>query len=186
MSKKIDEAIKFAVDAHSGQRRKLSGEPYVLHPLEVAAIVGHMTTDEDVICAALLHDVVEDAGLTLIKIQALFGERVAELVASETENKRPEMSAEDSWQIRKEESIAALRESKDIGVKMVWLGDKLSNARSVFREWKRRGDLVWQGFHQKDKSKHEWYYRSVAEAVEPYLGETAAYMEFTAILDMIF
>ena len=59
----VSEAIAFAVKAHDGMRRKKSDVPYVLHPMEAAVIVGTMTADQDVIAAAVLHDVAEDADI---------------------------------------------------------------------------------------------------------------------------
>ena len=85
---KLDHAIKFATDAHAGQKRKMTNTPYILHPLEAAAIVASITTDEDVICAAVLHDTVEDTDVKAETIRSEFGDRVAELVSAETENKR--------------------------------------------------------------------------------------------------
>ncbi len=73
---------------HEGQLIK-DGGVYILHPLEVAAIVGTMTNDLEILSAAVLHDTVEDTPVTAQDILDNFGERVAELVAHETENKRP-------------------------------------------------------------------------------------------------
>ena len=70
---KLNEAIKFASDKHDGQIRKLTNLPYIFHPFEVAQIVATMTNDEDVICAALLHDTVEDTKTTLDEIADKFG-----------------------------------------------------------------------------------------------------------------
>ena len=77
---KIDRAYHFAADYHRDQRRR-SGEPYINHPVEVALILcKDLHMDEDTICAALLHDTVEDTPATLSQISSLFGETVAELV----------------------------------------------------------------------------------------------------------
>ena len=84
----FEEAVMFAVQAHSGMRRKKEEIPYILHPLEVATITSSMTTDERVLAAAVLHDTVEDTPVTIEEITEKFGKRVAELVSSETENKR--------------------------------------------------------------------------------------------------
>ena len=83
----IKEAAEFAAKAHEGAVRKGSQIPYITHPLETAVIVSLMTEDEEVIAAALLHDVIEDAGIKKEEIEARFGSRVAELVADETEDK---------------------------------------------------------------------------------------------------
>ena len=69
----VSEAIAFAVKAHDGMRRKKSEAPYILHPMEAAVIVGTMTDDQAMIAAAALHDVVEDAGITIEEISDSIG-----------------------------------------------------------------------------------------------------------------
>ena len=102
MMELVSEAIVFAAKAHDGMRRKKSEVPYILHPMEAAVIVGTMTSDQELIAAAALHDVVEDAGITLAEIEEKFGRRVRDLVASETEDKRETLRPEATWRIRKE------------------------------------------------------------------------------------
>ena len=65
----VSEAIAFAVKAHDGMRRKKSDAPYILHPMEAAVIVGTMTDDQNLIAAAALHDVVEDANISIEEIE---------------------------------------------------------------------------------------------------------------------
>ena len=181
----FDEAAAFAMQAHAGMVRKAGGLPYILHPMEAAVIVASMTDDQELLAAAVLHDVVEDAGITPEQIQEKFGKRVRDLVASETENKREHLPAGDTWQIRKEEAIAELRNSEDLGVKMLFLGDKLSNLRSISRGWKKQGEAFWQQFNQKDPQKHHWYYRSVADATRE-LSVFDAWKEFDGLIDEVF
>lgn len=181
----FDDAVKFAVDAHSGMVRKAGHAPYILHPMEAASIVGTMTHDEEVLAAAVLHDVVEDTSVTKDEIAKIFGNRVAELVASETENKRKEIPASQSWRIRKEESLKELEESKDIAIKMLWLGDKLSNIRSFYRGFLECGDDFWQNFNQKDKNEQSWYYHKVAKLMEE-LKDYPAYNEYIWLLKAVF
>lgn len=84
----IDKAIAFATKAHEGQVRKGTSRPYIVHPLEVGEIISSMTEDEEVIAAAILHDTIEDCeGVTEEILQREFGERVAFLVAQESEDK---------------------------------------------------------------------------------------------------
>ena len=182
----LNEAICFATQAHSGQRRKASGEAYILHPLEVAVIVSRMGGDEDVVIAALLHDVVEDCGVAIETIEERFGPRVRQLVSSETENKRHGESPADTWRIRKEESLAHLAAAGDRDVALLWLADKLSNVRSILRSWEQIGDDVWQAFNQKDKAQHQWYYQSVAAILKPYFEGTVMYTEYIQIISVIF
>ena len=84
---KIEKAAEFARLAHESidQRRKYTNEPYIVHPAKVAQIVSTVTEDEDMICAAWLHDVVEDTPVTLGQIQSEFGEGVAHLVSGLTD-----------------------------------------------------------------------------------------------------
>ena len=181
----VSEAIVFAVKAHDGMRRKKSESPYVLHPLEAAVIVGTMSDDQDLIAAAALHDVVEDAGITMDEIEQRFGKRVRQLVECETENKREELPPEDTWRIRKEETLEILRNAEDPAVLMVWLGDKLANMRAIYRDWKVEGDAMWQRFHQTDPSVQGWYYTTIAELTKK-LEHTAAWVEYKALTDIVF
>lgn len=181
----VSKAITFAVAAHDGMRRKKSNAPYILHPMEAAVIVGTMTEDQHLIAAAALHDVVEDAGVTLDEVEAQFGARVRELVESETENKREELPPTQTWRIRKEESLEVLRQTDDVGVLMVWLGDKLANMRSVYRDFKVEGDAMWQRFHQTDAREQAWYYRSVLHLTSR-LSDTSAWLEYKTLTELVF
>ena len=96
----VSKAIEFSVIAHDGMRRRKSETPYILHPMEVGVIVATMTDKQEVIAAGILHDVVEDAGISMEEIRDIFGSRVMELVASETENKYEELPPEETWRTR--------------------------------------------------------------------------------------
>ena len=181
----VSEAIAFAVKAHDGMRRKKSDAPYSLHPMEAAVIVGTMTDDQNLIAAAALHDVVEDAGVTIEEIEEKFGKRVRELVAAETEDKRADLPPASTWRIRKEESLAELKNSADIGVLMVWLGDKLANMRAIYRDFKAEGNAMWQRFNQTDVSEQAWYYRSIVKLTER-LSNTSAWLEYKTLTELVF
>ena len=181
----VSEAIAFAVRAHDGMRRKKSEAPYILHPMEAAVIVGTMSDDQNPIAAAALHDVVEDAGVTIEEIEEKFGKRVRELVGSETEDKRADLPPSDTWRIRKEESLAVLKNTDDIGVLMVWLGDKLANMRSIYRDWKVEGDAMWQRFNQKNVNEQAWYYSSIVKLTER-LSDTSAWLEYKTLTELVF
>ena len=185
MSKRLDEAIKFATDKHTGQERKREGTPYILHPLEAAAIANDLTKDENVIIAAILHDTVEDTDATIEEVREKFGDRVAELVASETENKREGLPPEETWEIRKKESLDHLKNTDDPAVKILWLADKLSNIRTLYQIYQRIGDRVWDNFHMKDAKKQEWYYRTIVEYLSDF-SDTLAYMEYSQLVNEIF
>ena len=181
----VSEAITFAVKAHDGMRRKKSDSPYILHPMEAAVIVGTMSDDQNLIAAAALHDVVEDAGISADDIEEKFGARVRELVDSETEDKRADLPPSATWRIRKEESLSVLKNTDDIAVLIVWLGDKLANMRSIYRDWKIEGDAMWQRFNQKDVNQQAWYYRSIVNLTER-LSDTSAWLEYKTLTELVF
>lgn len=181
----VSEAIMFAVAAHDGMRRKKSETPYILHPMEAAVIVSTMTDDQNLIAAAALHDVVEDAGITIEEVEAKFGKRVRELVASETEDKRADLPPASTWRIRKEESLNVLKNTDDIAVLIVWIGDKLSNIRAIYRDFKVEGNAMWQRFNQNNVEEQAWYYRSIAKLTER-LSDTSAWLEYKALTELVF
>lgn len=181
----LDKALHFAIEKHGGQLRKTEKVPYILHPVEVAAIVGTLTTDENTIAAAVLHDTVEDAGVTFEELDENFGRRVALLVMTDSEEKRPELPPAQTWRLRKEESLIMLANTKDIAVKMMWLGDKLSNMRSFYRLKRKYGDDLWQHFNQKDISQQAWYYRTIADNLKELSG-TEAYEEYVSLTEKVF
>ena len=180
----LDRAIIFAVKAHSGTERRGKGYPYIVHPLEAVEIVATMTKDQELLAAAALHDTVEDTDVTIEQIRAEFGDRVAELVASESDEMPAGVSEEDSWHSRKQAAIDRLaiagREAK-----MVALGDKLSNMRAIARDYAVQGDDLWNLFHVKDPKEHEWHYRGLAEALKELDG-TIAYQEFLKLINQVF
>ena len=181
----VTKAIIFAANAHDGMRRKKSKSPYILHPMEAAVIVSTMTDDQDVIAAAALHDVVEDAGIKMEEIEENFGARVRALVESETEDKRADRPPMETWKIRKEESLLVLKNTEDLDVLRVWLGDKLANMRSLYREWKTEGDAMWNNFNQKDPKMQAWYYGTIAEYTSR-LSDTSAWIEYKALTEIVF
>lgn len=181
----FEKAICFATEKHSGQVRKLSNAPYILHPLEVAAIVGTMTDDKEVLAAAVLHDTVEDTDTTLEEIRENFGKRVSLLVMTETEEKREDRPAAETWELRKEETLIILQNTKEIGVKMMWMGDKLSNIRSFRREYEKHGDEIWLQLNQKDPAKQGWYYSTIAKYLID-LKDYAAYREYVEHVNFLF
>jgi (p)ppGpp synthase/HD superfamily hydrolase len=90
MSIQILKAIRFALVAHGDQKRKYTNEPYMVHPLEVAMILEKYNLDDEIIIAAILHDVLEDTPVTFDQIRDEFGLDVATLVNQVTDKSTPE------------------------------------------------------------------------------------------------
>lgn len=180
----LDRAIIFAVKAHAGTERRGKGYPYIVHPLEAVEIVATMTADQELLAAAALHDTVEDTDVTVDQIRAEFGERIAALVADESDTFEAGVSEEDSWHARKRAAIDRLaRASHD--AKIVALGDKLSNMRAIARDYAVKGDELWNIFHAKDPKDHEWHYRGLADSLRE-LEDTFAFKEFESLINQVF
>jgi myo-inositol-1(or 4)-monophosphatase len=180
----LDRAIVFAVRAHAGTERRGKGFPYIVHPLEAVEIVATMTSDQELLAAAALHDTVEDTDVTLAQIRAEFGDRVAELVALESDEPHEKNDSVDNWRARKQLALDRLkRASRD--AKIVTLGDKLSNMRAIARDYAEQGDQLWNLFHAKNSKDHEWRYRELAEVLRE-LQDTFAYKEFEQLINNVF
>ena len=185
MDNLFEKAVCFASDVHKGVKRKYRKIPYLVHPLEVAVIASSMTDDEEVMAAAVLHDTVEDTSTTIEQIKEEFGDRVALLVSSETEDKMRNIPPDQTWYIRKKQALEELEKAEDIGIKIIWLSDKLSNMRSLAAIKRECGKDMWNIFNQKEASAHEWYYRSVLKLTEE-LKEHFAYKEYCKIVEFVF
>ncbi|MBQ9382679.1 MAG: HD domain-containing protein [Ruminiclostridium sp.] len=181
----LEEAIIYSTVLHQGRVRKFNNIPYILHPMEVAQILSTLTNDPEIITAGILHDIVEDTDGTLAEIEKRFGKRVAYLVSSESENKYPDEDRETTWKRRKEESLLVLKNSEDIGVKMLWLADKLANIRSLAGIYSEKGEAMWNELNQKDPEMQRWYYQSIAEIVELSLNKTGAFKELIKHINFI-
>ena len=180
----VKKAYAFAKQAHAGQVRKDGVTPYIEHPIQVAQIAASMTCNPVVIAAALLHDVVEDTQFELKDIEAAFGKEVAELVAAQTENKRAERPFEETWQVRKEEALQVIGQAS-LEAKMIALSDKLSNLLSLKQALCEYGEQAWQWFHQPDKEKQAWYYRSMGQCFYE-LQSFAVWQTYNEVLSEIF
>lgn len=180
----LDRAIVFAVHAHAGTERRGKGFPYIVHPMEAVAIVSTMTSDQELLAAAALHDTVEDTDVTVEDLRREFGDRIAALVADESDEFEAGVSEEDSWHARKQAAIDRLaRASHD--AKMVALGDKLSNMRAIARDYAVQGEAFWNLFHVTDRREHEWHYRGLADSLRE-LSDTFAFQEFEQLINQVF
>ena len=180
----LDRAIMFAVKAHAGTERRGKGFPYIVHPMEAVSIVATITSDQEILAAAALHDTVEDTDVTIDQIRSEFGDRVASLVSTETDVVFDDRSEEDSWHDRKQAAIDRLAAvSRD--AKIVAIGDKLSNMRAIARDEFIKGAALWKIFHVHDPKEHEWHYRGLANSLRE-LSDTFAFQEFEWLIDSVF
>ena len=138
---KITKAYEVAKDAHAGQLR-LSGEPYVTHPIAVACILAELGMDNECVEAALLHDVVEDTTVSLEEVKKKFGEDVALLVDGVTKLGKIPLTTKEEQQAENVRKML-LAMAKDIRVVIIKLADRLHNMRTA---------EFWPEQKQRDKS----------------------------------
>ena len=131
--KVVEEAYRFAAEKHEGQKR-LSGEPFIEHPLQTAMILAELQLDASSLAAALLHDTLEDCGLSITDIEAGFGEEIARLVDGTTKLGKVSLSA--AGAITGEVQAENLRKmlvamAEDLRVVFIKLADRLHNMRTL-------------------------------------------------------
>ncbi len=128
--KDIERAYEFADKMHSGQFRK-SGEPYIIHPINVAIILTTISADSDTIKAALLHDVLEDTDCTVEEMEKEFGSEVTKLVQGVTKLSKINFSTENEYLIDYYKKII-VGISEDVRVIIIKLADRLHNMRTLW------------------------------------------------------
>jgi guanosine-3',5'-bis(diphosphate) 3'-pyrophosphohydrolase len=162
----IKKATEYATKAHEGQVRKVRGNPFIEHPLGVAKILQEAGMADEVVAAGLLHDVVEDTPFTLEDIENEFGEKVAKLVASNTEKKLEDDGNKRAWDDRKKDTINAIPE-KTMDELALLLADKLDNLRSLLHDAiviEKQGEKI-EDFFSKSMEDQVWYYTTIKEEV---------------------
>lgn len=181
----LETAVNIANKAHSGQTRKGSEIAYIIHPMEAAAIASSILIqldmyDENIVAAAVLHDTLEDTELTVADLKEYCSQKTVDLVLVQSEDKSK------SWKERKQHTIETLKNStRDIDVLIVHLADKLSNMRSINRDFNIIGDELWDRFNQKEKSEHGWYYKSILENLVG-LEDVEEYKEYKLLTEKVF
>ena len=127
--KLVREAYKFADEAHLGQRRA-SGEPYITHPLAVAGLVADWRLDAQAVMAALMHDAMEDCGITKVELIERFGAPTAELVDGLTKLDKLQFSTREEGQAESFRKML-LAMARDVRVILIKLADRLHNMRTM-------------------------------------------------------
>jgi guanosine-3',5'-bis(diphosphate) 3'-pyrophosphohydrolase len=136
----VAEAYRLAADAHQGQRRKDNGSPYITHPVAVAEVLHDAGFDDEVIAAALLHDVVEDTEMGPDEIADRFCDRVAELVEALSED-----DGIADYEKRKREHREQVEQSGRDAI-AIYIADKLSNLRDMRRIYAEEGEAIASRF----------------------------------------
>lgn len=181
----VRKAYEIAAGFHAEQKR-LSGEPYIMHPLSVAIILARLGMDDASVIAAMLHDTVEDTELTNAEIKKEFGETVAELVDGVTKiGKVPLQTKEEQQAENIRKMLIAM--SRDIRVIIIKLADRLHNMRTLmFKPEQRRRDIALETIEIYAPIAHRLGIRPIKEELEDlsisYL-DPVAYSDIGAALE---
>lgn len=164
---RLERAINKAAYAHRNQMRKGSTLPYIAHPFGVMRIASQATSDEDVLIACLLHDVLEDVPEEYSRQEMLsdFGERVVAIVEGITKN-----GSLPDWQTRQEAYLYHLEHEASEESVIVSCSDKIHNLMAILRDYDEIGDELWKRFNA-GKERQQWWYRSILEVTSKRLPE---------------
>lgn len=173
-TQKINKAIMIASQAHLGQIRKGDGTPFISHPFAVAWIVAQFTDDEDIVCAALLHDVLEDVDKKIYSKENMlndFGEEVVEIVEGVSEDKDASITNVEekaTWKERKKKYLKNLESDTEASL-MVCAADKIHNMQSTLDVYSVQGEKIWEVFNSSKENKL-WFYNEVTKIIERKLN----------------
>ena len=175
----IEKAFLLALEAHPGQLRKDHPLPYIVHPVSVSILLAKYGFSDEVIAAALVHDVAEDTDVSLEQLSAALGKAVVELVAPITHD------ASLSWEDKKRAYIESVRFSSD-EAKAIATADKIANAESLLEAYKQQGQKVWEYFNA-GRDKKIWFEQSMLQMLQETWQHplVEAYASYVARLEQL-
>lgn len=174
----VQDAIRFARKTHAGRFRKGTDRPMIHHALAAADIVLNIRPEESLITAALLHDAVEEGDITLKELSEKFGFRVANIVAAQSDDESL------SWTDRKRKKLKELEKASE-DVKIVTLGDELSNLRDLAADYAEMGDEIWNRISPVGREWLGWYYIGLRRSLLS-LAYLFYYQEFSVLITGLF
>lgn len=189
-SNKILKTIQVAMQEHEGQYRKGTKVPYIVHLLDVSSILMYEEDlDENVICAGILHDTLEDTHYTKEQLLNDFGDEVYRLVLFCTEEGNTVNTSKEeeirTWKIRKEKSLEKLTQGGKEEEMLVFLADKLSNIKSMYEEKLIVGDDIWNKFNASYE-EIKWYYTQILELTQDALSKRRVHQLYSHYVGEVF
>lgn len=163
---RLQQAMQFAAARHGDRTRRITGAAFITHPLAVSLVLTEAgCTDDDVLVAAVLHDLVEDEPVGHDEIVRRFGARVGELVDAMTEPAADEAGAELSWGDRKAHIVELARGTEDPDVLALKAADLICNATDLLGEYARVGADVFARFPPQGGTRQVGYYLELARTL---------------------
>ncbi|MCS6978055.1 MAG: HD domain-containing protein [Gemmatales bacterium] len=171
-SELLHRAVVFAALSHRGHFRKGTDIPYITHPFLVMTILDRLGFDEEVLAAALLHDVLEDTPTTFEELKQQFGERIAQMVQAVSETKTDKHGNHIPWALRKQEKLDKLRNAS-VEARAIALADLLDNFHMTWLEERQLGPAVWERFNapRQQRLEHSWQVIAACESDDPRLRQ---------------
>lgn len=180
-SRTIKKALYFAAEKHDGQYRKGGHVPYIVHPVLVAFNVLAYTNDEEIISAAILHDVLEDcADVSVVILQKEFGHRITQLVR-EVSLIESEKDTRTSWREKKEIYLEKIN-NISMDALIIVAADKINNMQTYFEALQNNSDAVERSFGGTP-GEYYWYYTEIADILSTKLGEHRIVKDYKDILN---
>lgn len=179
-SDRLMRGIAVASRAHDGHYRKGSGVPYISHPMAVMLIAASMTNDENVLLAALFHDILEDVpeNYSRAEMEDEFGPRVVEIVEGVTKD-----SSLPSWQERADAYLEQLSRGSAESI-IVAAADKFHNLSQTLEDLERDGHALWKRF-RSTPSQQLWWYTSVRNVVVDRLPNLHLLKELDVLIEKL-
>lgn len=182
MTSCIKKALYFAAEKHDGQYRKGGRIPFIVHPVLVAFNVLTYTNDEEIVSAAILHDVLEDCtDVSVTLLQKEFGERITQLVC-EVSLTQDEKNKYASWKEKKEAYLVKIKNASRNALIIV-ASDKMNNMQAYFEALQNKGDAIARHFGGTPDEYH-WYYTEIANILTAKLDEHPITQGYITILNL--
>ena len=179
-SSRLMRGIATASRAHDGHYRKGSGLPYISHPMSVMLIAASVTNDEDVLLAALFHDILEDVpeNYSRAEMEDEFGPRVVEIVEGVTK-----ASSLPSWQERADAYLEQLSHGSEESL-IVAAADKFHNLSQTLEDLDRDGHALWDRF-RSTPSQQLWWYTSVRNVIAERLPDMPLLADLSVLIERL-
>lgn len=179
-SDRLVRGIAIASRAHDGHYRKGSGVPYISHPMSVMLIAASVTNDEDVLLAALFHDILEDVpeNYSRAEMEDEFGPRVVEIVEGVTKD-----SSLPSWQERADAYLEQLSHGSEESL-IVAAADKFHNLSQTLEDLDRDGHALWERF-RSTPSQQLWWYTSVRNVIAERLPDMPLLADLSVLIERL-
>jgi len=154
----IETALRIAIEAHKNKIRKGDDQPYIIHPVMVALKLAKHNFPDEVIAAALTHDVLEDTDYPEEELRKELGDEVLEIVKDVTNDQSL------PWEEKKKRYVETVRNASE-GAKAVALADKIHNLESLFIAYEEQGPALWKRFN-RGKDQKVWFENEVLKMLK--------------------